>query len=158
MENSQENLVALKINLDELKRVSCLSQKNPDTLLEEEKLELTDLQVKLDELYSQKAKGAFIRSRTRWLKEGEQNSHYFFNLEKQHSNKNKINKLSINGDVTADHIAISNFCNNFYQTLYSSKFSQTSADTFLNSLTVKSIGEDERELCDKHIILEILYL
>lgn len=43
-------------------RITLLSQKSPDTLLEEEKLELANLQVKLDELYSQKAKGAFVRS------------------------------------------------------------------------------------------------
>lgn len=133
--------------------ISYISKKNPDTLLEEEKVELANLQIKLDELYKQKAKGAFIRSRTRWIEEGEQNSHYFFNLEKHHSKNNNINKLNVNGIITEDHTMISNYCSNFYQNLYSSKFSQASADTFLNSLTVKAIEKHDMELCDKPITL-----
>lgn len=47
-----------------------------ESLTEEEKEELASSQTKLDELYCQKAKGAFIRSRSKWLEEGEQNTHY----------------------------------------------------------------------------------
>ena len=36
---------------------------------------------------------------TKWLEEGEQKSHYFFNLEKQHSSNNNINRLNINGVI-----------------------------------------------------------
>ena len=43
------------------------------------------LQYKLDELYIEKAKGAYIRSRSKWLEEDEQNSAYFFRLEKNRS-------------------------------------------------------------------------
>ncbi len=64
-------------------RITNLSQKHPDSLLEDEKLEMAELSSKLDDLYKKKAEGAFIRSRKKWLEVGEQNSHYFFNLEKR---------------------------------------------------------------------------
>lgn len=49
-------------------------QKSPEEFSEEDKLTLLDLQNKLDGLYRHKAEGAFVRSRRRWLEEGEQNS------------------------------------------------------------------------------------
>ena len=44
----------------------------------------------------EKAKGAFICSRARWLEEAEKNTSYFFGLEKQRQTKKKIKKLLIN--------------------------------------------------------------
>ena len=44
---------------------------------------LMNLQAELDKLYIIKAKGTFVRSRRRWLEEGETNSRYFYNLEKR---------------------------------------------------------------------------
>lgn len=41
------------------------------------------------------AKGAFIRSRKKWLEEGERNSTYFFKLEKHHQENNRLIKLKI---------------------------------------------------------------
>ncbi len=52
-------------------------------LSDAEKVELAHYQHILDEFYKQKAEGAFVRSRKRWMEEGEQNSSYFFRLEKQ---------------------------------------------------------------------------
>lgn len=45
-------------------------------------IELHQLQSKLDDLYTEKTKGAFICSRARWIEDAEKNSSYFFNLEK----------------------------------------------------------------------------
>ncbi len=139
---------------EELKIVSSitnLSSKDPDSLTEGEKEELSYSQIKLDELYRQKAKGAFIRSRSKWLEEGEQNSHYFFSLEKHHSTINNISKLNINGAITEDQRKTADFCSSFYKELYSSKFSPTAAENFLNSLSVKMISEVDREHCDRPI-------
>lgn len=61
-----------------------------------EHIKLNNLQSNLDNLYLEKAKGAFICSRARWIEEGEKNSFYFFSLEKQGQTKKKINKLLIN--------------------------------------------------------------
>ncbi len=47
-------------------------------LSDAEKVELAHYQHILDEFYKQKAEGAFVRLRKRWMEEGEQNSSYFF--------------------------------------------------------------------------------
>lgn len=120
----------------------------------DEKLELASLQVKLDELYTFKAKGAFIRSRAKWLEEGEQNSSYFFNLEKHHFNNNDINRLNVNGIVTEDMKKISDFCFTFYTDLYRSRFSPSSSENFIKILTVNTLDKCDAELCDKLISLE----
>lgn len=60
---------------------------NLSRLTEENSIELNQMQYKLDELYIDKAKGAFIRSRAKWIEEGENYSTYFFNLEKSRQTK-----------------------------------------------------------------------
>ncbi len=46
---------------------------------EEDKERINTLQSKLDEMYMNKAKGAYIRSRARWIEEGKKNTAYFCN-------------------------------------------------------------------------------
>lgn len=72
-----------------------LLSKNVDDLLDCEKAELVDLQCKLDNIYKHKAEGVFIRLRRKWIEEGEQNSAYFFRLEKQQVKNNQIQRLMI---------------------------------------------------------------
>lgn len=60
-------------------------------LNEEDKIELLTLQTKLDEIHLKRAKGAFVRSRAKWIEEGEKNTSYFSNLEKKRQ-ENKANK------------------------------------------------------------------
>uniref|UniRef100_A0A8C7XZI9 Reverse transcriptase domain-containing protein n=1 Tax=Oryzias sinensis TaxID=183150 RepID=A0A8C7XZI9_9TELE len=134
--------------------ITHLCQNNADTLSDEDKLQLSNLQTELDHLYLQKAKGAFVRSPSRWLENGEQNSHYFFNLERHHSKGSSIHRINIDGTISEDHKVISNYCCEFYQKLYSSKFSQGSTDAFIDSLTVKTITESEKEQCESMITLE----
>lgn len=58
----------------------CCCQAN---ITDEEREKLIKLHSTLDEFYIKKAKGAYVRSRAKWLKEGENNSSYFINLEKR---------------------------------------------------------------------------
>jgi hypothetical protein len=50
-------------------KITCLSQRFPAGLSGEEKMELIELQNKLDNIYRLKAEGAFIRSRKTILRE-----------------------------------------------------------------------------------------
>ncbi len=63
--------------------ISSIIEKGIENFTEEDQLKLTESQNKLDDIYRRKAEGAFARSRKKWLEEGEQNSSYFFLLEKQ---------------------------------------------------------------------------
>ncbi len=97
-----------------------LLSKNVDSLLECEKAELADLQHKLDNLYKHKAEGAFIRSRRKWFEEGEQNSAYFFRLEREQAKINQIKKRMVDGNITDDPRNIAKFCAKFYSDIYTS--------------------------------------
>ena len=120
--------------------------------------ELRQLQARLDDLYTEKAKGAFIRSRAKWIEDGEKNSSYFFNLEKNRQSKKFINKLNINGTLTEDQSAINNHIYNYYSTLYSSNYSAQDADHFLSLLNegVPVINEEFKALTEANITLEEL--
>lgn len=43
--------------------------------------QLFSLQLEMDRMYEERAKGAFVRSR--WLEEGLKNTKYFYNLERK---------------------------------------------------------------------------
>ena len=60
---------------DIIKDMNRLCQKTDLSL--EEQVKLNNLQNQLDSLYMEKAKGAFIRSRARWLEEGENKDFLF---------------------------------------------------------------------------------
>lgn len=70
----------------------------------------------LDEFYKEKAQGAFVCSRLKWLEDGERNSKYFFNIEKRNK-RNSLTKLNINNSVTEDYNIIK-YVSKFYKHLY----------------------------------------
>lgn len=86
----------------------------------------------MNELYLELAKGGFIRSRAKWLEEGEKNSSYFFALEKRNGKKKAITALNIDGVICKDPIQISKFVTEFYSNLYSSNFDANSCDKFID--------------------------
>ncbi len=93
--------VVFKLNriLEEqvVSEITSLSMVSPNSLSPEEKIHLSVLQCKLNAIYRRKAEGAFVRSRVKWLEQGERNSSYFFNLERQRGKQNTIHHLNVNG-------------------------------------------------------------
>lgn len=73
-------------------KVAALTQCVPEDLTEDDKQELTEQQLKLDEMYRVKAEGAYVRSRKHWWEEGKQNTAHFFRLEESRSRANCIQK------------------------------------------------------------------
>lgn len=62
-------------------------------------IKLQILQSKIDYLYTLQAKGAYIKSRARWIEKGEKSNNYFCRLEKRRQEKNAINSLYVNGVI-----------------------------------------------------------
>ena len=81
-------------------------------------IELSSLQLELDKIYEEKARGAFIRSRRKWLEQGEKCTKYFFNLEKRNFELSSLCKLEINNLICEDVKGISQYVADFYQKLY----------------------------------------
>lgn len=80
-----------------------------------------ELENELEALYKIKSEGAQIRSRAKWIDEGEKNSSYFLRLENKHQSKNVINKVSNAGSTFVKTNDILNELCKFYENLYSSK-------------------------------------
>ena len=101
MANSKKNEIKkLENELKYLEELSNTSTYKEDTSLKQ-KLEITIK--RLDKLYTEKTKGRQIRSRVKWIEEGEKNTAFFLGLEKTRQTKKAINELyDKNGKSTTD--------------------------------------------------------
>lgn len=122
-----------------------------DKLCEDDLKTFKILSEELDKLYINLAKGAFIRSRAKWLEEGEKNCSYFFGLENR--KRNNISSLSVNGSITSDPIVIANSISSFYSELYTSEFSQLSCDNFMTEIKnlTPVISENVKQFCQSDL-------
>lgn len=137
-----------------ISKITSFTHKSPN-LSDNEYLELFTLQSQLDDIYKRRAEGAFIRFRHSWLEKGEQNSAFFFQLEKKHAKANTIVHLNINGTITSDSKDIADYCSTFFSTLYNSGFNEDNSSVFIDSLTnSKTINEDQKEHCDSSICIK----
>ena len=96
------NLAKQRRNEEEkvISKILTLQSKIQGSLLESDLTELAELQSKLDNIYKYKAEGSYVRSRRKWLEQGEQSSAYFFRMEKHNSRNLSISSLLINGTLT----------------------------------------------------------
>lgn len=96
------------------------------------------------------ARGAFIRSRAKWLEEGEKNSSYFF--EKRNGQRKALTSPNINGTKSTDPFSISEFVPAVYKDLYSSMFSLSNCNMFIEEIRkyIPNINT-YKALCDSNI-------
>ena len=91
-----------------------------ETLLTEDQETLKSKRNELSEIREHKLRGVLLRSRARWVEDGEKVSSYFCSLEKRNFLNKSINKLTVNNDVTiTDKKDIIAEVKNFYKYLYS---------------------------------------
>jgi biopolymer transport protein ExbD len=108
----------LENELKYLEELSNTSTYKEDTSLKQ-KLEITIK--RLDKLYTEKTKGRQIRSRVKWIEEGEKNTAFFLGLEKTRQTKKAINELyDKNGKSTTDQNEIMEIEVDYYKKLYKS--------------------------------------
>lgn len=129
---------------------------NKPTLTDNDKQTLLTLQTKLDDMYARKAKGACVRSRARWIEEGEKNSAYFCRLEKTRQQRNEIRSLLIDNNLCKDQRVISKEILTFYSQLYTSKFSENETLTFFEGIKhhIPQITEVFRDTCDGELQIQ----
>lgn len=76
----------------------------------------------LENLRNKQLNGTFIRSKARWIEDGEKPTKYFLNLEKRHFVNKQMRKIQRNdGSVVFKQDEIMNEVVNFYKNLYSHK-------------------------------------
>ena len=82
-----------------------------------------NIEIELVKIYDQKAKGAQIRCREKWVEYGEKNNSYFLGLEKQRQIKKSINKLiDENNEIITDQMHILSTIKSYYEKLYTTKY------------------------------------
>ena len=107
---------------------------------------LKEKQKELFEIRQKKLEGVKIRSRARWVEDGEKVSKYFCNLE----NRNFISKMMPNlvkedGSLTVDQTDIINETKLFYENLYSYKeVDEVDLDDILNFEDIPKLNENQK--------------
>ena len=131
---------------------------NKGNLTEEEESKLANLKAEIDRLYMNLTKGAFIRSRAKWLEDGEKNTSDFFALEKINYKRNNITSLMIDNATNSNPSDIANYTQKLYSDLYSSIYNHSECERFIDSVKdfTPQISNKFKLDCDKPILkLEI---
>ena len=104
-------------------------------------------------MYIEMAKGAFVRSRAKWLEQGERNSSYFFALEKRNRKRNNLPTLKINDNITSNSLDISRYVGTFYSNIYKSNIQFDECDRFIESVKAftPTISEQFKLECERPI-------
>jgi hypothetical protein len=83
-------------------------------------IRINDTEKELEQIYNQKAKGAQIRLREKWVELGEQNNSYFLGLEKQRQVNKSIsksldesNKVILSSVISKESRCDDKFCSSF---------------------------------------------
>ena len=102
----------------------------------------------------EKFRGAAVRSKSKWVEEGEKNSKYFLNLEKRNYNIKHIKKLICNtGVVLTNPKAIIEEEKNYYKKLYSSNIENnlnlsSTELRFLDNPKIPKLSVIDKNFCE----------
>ena len=106
----------IKILENKLKKLSEIQ-----TIPQHIQQEINNIENKLENLYKDEAKGAQVRSRVKWIEEGERNTKFFLGLEKSRQTKKNISALkNQQGKIVKDSSEILKLEKAFYENLYKS--------------------------------------
>ena len=137
----QINEMASKLNALDKKLINCQS----DDLITKRKA----VKQNIDALYLEKAKGAQIRSRIKWVEESEKSTAYFLGLEKHHQRNNCIQSLKNKNIMYTDPEDILNVAKDFYSELYTSQNpSSDEIDKYLNDIETPILSNKNRSSCE----------
>ena len=98
---------------------------------------------RLKQLDFDAARGAQVRSRVKWVEQGETSSAYFFGLEKKRSVDRHISALrSVDGSLVSDKDGLCEVFRSFYSDLFSASPCDLTARELLLSRVVSSLSVD----------------
>jgi exonuclease III len=108
----------------------------------------------LDTMYQEKATGYQIRSRSKWIEQGEKSTKYFFGLEKTRQCESTIQALKDKtGNTKNDDKEILDVAQNFYTDLYKTEnIKNIDIDNYIKSIPLENtLTEDDKLLCEGDI-------
>ena len=144
-------------NIEKVRKSISDFDKNSDANISLENLvdQLQSFEKDLDNIISQETAGLVVRSRIKWVEQGEKSSRYFCNLEKRSSEKKVIRSLTMdNGTLQTDPDEILKELHAFYNNLYTSSYTEDSkhaACSFLDQLDIPQLSEQFKETLNRPI-------
>ena len=132
---------------DEFEKVSKETDENSS---EENIKHYEKIKKEIDKFMTYNSKGAFIRSRQKWLEHGEKSSKYFLQIEKRNGKKKCIDCIKKNGKFIRNQENILVEITNYYKDLYSEKNNVNTyeREVYLESLEFPTLSEEEAILCE----------
>ena len=128
------------------------------------KTEIAKVKGELEAYIEEKTKGAMIRSRVRWVEDGEKCTKYFLNLEKRNHNIKTIDRLQLeNGTLLTDQKEILEEEKSFYEKLYHTSLREGNGvetiEEFLgNTHDIPKLSEDNKQNISHEITLDEIQL
>ena len=107
------------MNRSQRSKVTVLEDKLRNGIYKDE-YERKSIKNELDALYVMNAKGAQIRSRARYVEEGEKSTAFFLGLEKHRQKDNTLKVIKYKNETYADTQGILDAVADFYDDLYKS--------------------------------------
>ena len=148
--NREEKLLRNELNELEID----LSRYHKDETL----LAYNRVKEQLKEIESEKIQGAIIRSKAKFIEEGERSTKYFYDLEKHNVSKKQMRKMKLqSGETTTDFRKILESQKDFYSKLYTShNTGDADYGRFLENSSLPCITQIEKDLCDVDLSLDEL--
>ena len=139
-----------ELNMQENKLIQ-----NPDNLNLQRNI--INIKAKLELLNISKTEAAKIRSKVKWIEEGEKNTKYFLNLEKFRANNNTVFELKDReGGLILDEGEIVEEFAKHFESVYDNLDIDTdnignNMDNFLQNVSLKTLNPEEKQNIDKPI-------
>ena len=111
----------------------------------------------LQDIEREETNAIIFRSKVKWIEEGEKNTKYFLNLEKNNYTNKLITNLEVNGKLISDPNNISKELTYFYKDLYTEKLNEqdnsynNSTNLFLENSDIPKLSELQKDFCERQV-------
>ena len=124
--------------------------------------QLENLEADLNKILDFETKGLIIRSRTRWMEDGEKSTKYFCNLEKRTAEKKGIYRIHDDkGDIVTNQKSIVKEIHKFYHKLYSDESRGQNCyvtnEEFLANIDIPKLSVESKDILDQPFSKKELY-
>lgn len=129
---------------------------NPDNMALIQKL--NEAKLYFDRSSINDLRGAQIRSKIKWIEEGERNTKFFLTLEKVRAKQKIMTKLETEHNIITDQKEIIQHQVQFYKKLYSKpkRYDHDECGAFLQNIALPAINEEDKNILENEIeILEL---
>lgn len=141
----------------ELNETEASLASNPNNKVLQNRIHDLKIQIELNEL--ERLKSAQVRSKIKWIDEGEKNTRYFLNLEKSRANRKLFPNLELDdGTTVVDQFEILKGQREYYTNLYNKQLDDENmtrhADNFTEDCAIPRLTDEDKEKCEGQITIE----